>query len=140
MGSLGLFLQCTTSTFFSLLMSRLVCVFGSRLVYLSSMVCFTLSAFIICLSKNVLLVTTMSAMTGFAYATLQTLPYTLICQYHVEKEVRLLPSLSPCNLGQCYLIGLALGPSFPSAVTLDPVSQFITPSELECRKNIGDNV
>ncbi|XP_062402570.1 solute carrier family 45 member 3 [Sardina pilchardus] len=87
MGSLGLFLQCATSTFFSLLMSRLVCLFGSRMVYLSSMVCFTISALVICLSKNVVLVTTMSALTGFAYATLQTLPYTLTCQYHKDKEV-----------------------------------------------------
>ncbi|MEQ2176142.1 hypothetical protein GOODEAATRI_025028, partial [Goodea atripinnis] len=37
-GSLGLFLQCATSTFFSLVMSRLVRRFGSRWVYLSSMV------------------------------------------------------------------------------------------------------
>lgn len=87
MGSLGLFLQCATSTFFSLAMSRLVRLFGSRTVYLSSMVCFTISALVICLSKSVLLVTAMSALTGFAYATLQTLPYTLTCHYHKEKEV-----------------------------------------------------
>ncbi|XP_016358203.1 solute carrier family 45 member 3-like [Sinocyclocheilus anshuiensis] len=87
MGSLGLFLQCATSTFFSLVMSRLVHLFGSRVVYLSSMVCFTFSALVICLSKSVLLVTAMSALTGFAYATLQTLPYTLTCHYHKEKEV-----------------------------------------------------
>ncbi|XP_059391777.1 solute carrier family 45 member 3 [Carassius carassius] len=87
MGSLGLFLQCATSTFFSLVMSRLVHLFGSRAVYLSSMVCFTISALVICLSKSVLLVTAMSALTGFAYATLQTLPYTLTCHYHKEKEV-----------------------------------------------------
>ncbi|KAA0724472.1 Solute carrier family 45 member 3 [Triplophysa tibetana] len=87
MGSLGLFLQCATSTFFSLVMSRLVRLFGSRTVYLSSMVCFTISALVICLSKSVLVVTAMSALTGFAYATLQTLPYTLTCHYHKEKEV-----------------------------------------------------
>ncbi|XP_056308059.1 solute carrier family 45 member 3 [Danio aesculapii] len=87
MGSLGLFLQCATSTFFSLVMSRLVRVFGSRMVYLSSMICFTISALVICLSKSVLLVTAMSGLTGFAYATLQTLPYTLTCHYHKEKEV-----------------------------------------------------
>ncbi|KAB5571602.1 hypothetical protein PHYPO_G00226910 [Pangasianodon hypophthalmus] len=87
MGSLGLFLQCATSTFFSLIMNRLVCTFGSRKVFLFSMVSFTLSALVICLSKSVLLVTGMSALTGFAFATLQTLPYTLTCHYHQEKEV-----------------------------------------------------
>ncbi len=86
MGSLGLFLQCATSTFFSLVMSRLVRHFGSRWVYLSSMVSFTVSALVICLSKSVVLVTVMAALTGYAYATLQTLPYTLTCHYHKEKE------------------------------------------------------
>ncbi|XP_045079541.1 solute carrier family 45 member 3-like [Coregonus clupeaformis] len=87
MGSLGLFLQCATSTVFSLLMSRLVRHFGSRRVYMSSMVSFTISALVICMSKSVVLVTVMSALTGFAYATLQTLPYTLTCHYHKEMEV-----------------------------------------------------
>ncbi|XP_075998321.1 solute carrier family 45 member 3 [Genypterus blacodes] len=87
MGSLGLFLQCATSTFFSLIMSRLVRHFGSRWVYLSSMVSFTVSALVICMSKSVVLVTLMASLTGFAYATLQTLPYTLTCHYHKEKDV-----------------------------------------------------
>ncbi|XP_034733955.1 solute carrier family 45 member 3 [Etheostoma cragini] len=87
MGSLGLFLQCATSTFFSLVMSRLVRHFGSRWVYMSSMVSFTVSALVICLSKSVVLVTVMASLTGYAYATLQTLPYTLTCHYHKDKEV-----------------------------------------------------
>lgn len=88
MGSLGLFLQCATSTFFSLVMSRLVRHFGSRWVYLSSMASFTVSTSVICLSKSMVLITAMVALTGYAYATLQTLPYTLTCHYHKEKEVR----------------------------------------------------
>ncbi|XP_072291271.1 solute carrier family 45 member 3 [Eucyclogobius newberryi] len=87
MGSLGLFMQCATSTVFSLIMSRLVQRFGSRRVYVSSMVSFTLSALVISVSKSVVLVTAMAALTGFAYATLQTLPYTLTCHYHKEKEI-----------------------------------------------------
>ncbi|XP_075875339.1 solute carrier family 45 member 3 isoform X3 [Nelusetta ayraudi] len=87
MGSLGLFLQCATSTFFSLIMRRLVCRFGSRRVYVSSMVSFTASTLVICLSKSIVLVTAMAALTGYAYATLQTLPYTLTCHYHKEQEV-----------------------------------------------------
>lgn len=87
MGSLGLFMQCATSTVFSLIMSRLVQRFGSRKVYVSSMVSFTLSAVVISMTKSVVLVTVMAALTGFAYATLQTLPYTLTCHYHKEKEI-----------------------------------------------------
>ncbi|XP_027885966.1 solute carrier family 45 member 3 [Xiphophorus couchianus] len=91
MGSLGLFLQCATSTMFSLAMSRLLRRFGPRRVYLGSMVSFTLSALGICLSGSVVVVTAMTALTGFAYATLQTVPYTLTCHYHKEKEVYLSP-------------------------------------------------
>ncbi|KAM3924410.1 solute carrier family 45 member 3-like [Leptodactylus fuscus] len=87
MGSLGLFLQCATSTFFSMIINKLAKQFGTRKVYLSSMVTFTSSALVICLSQNIVIVTIMSSLTGFAYATLQTLPYTLICLYHKEKEV-----------------------------------------------------
>ncbi|KAM8973693.1 solute carrier family 45 member 3-like [Pelodytes ibericus] len=87
MGSLGLFLQCATSTLFSVVMNKLVKYFGSRQIYLASMVTFTSSALVICLSRNIVIVTCMSSLTGFAYATLQTLPYTLICLYHKEKDV-----------------------------------------------------
>uniref|UniRef100_A0A3P8X6C6 Zgc:77158 n=2 Tax=Cynoglossus semilaevis TaxID=244447 RepID=A0A3P8X6C6_CYNSE len=87
MGSLGLFMQCATSTIFSLIMSHLVRHFGSRTVYVSSMVCFTLSALVICLSRSVFLTIVMTSLTGFAYAMLQTLPYTLTCHYHAKKEV-----------------------------------------------------
>ncbi|XP_068129238.1 solute carrier family 45 member 3-like [Hyperolius riggenbachi] len=87
MGSLGLFLQCATATFFSMIINKLAKQFGSRKVYLSSMVTFTTSALVICLSQNIVIVTIMSSLTGFAYATLQTLPYTLICLYHKEKDV-----------------------------------------------------
>ncbi|KAM5172414.1 solute carrier family 45 member 3-like [Mantella aurantiaca] len=87
MGSLGLFLQCATATFFSVIINKLAKQFGSRRVYLSSMITFTSSALVICLSQNIVIVTIMSSLTGFAYATLQTLPYTLICLYHKEKDV-----------------------------------------------------
>ncbi|KAL4659443.1 solute carrier family 45 member 3-like [Arapaima gigas] len=94
MGSLGLFLQCATSTVFSLAMSRLVRLFGSRCIYLGSVVSFTACALVICLSKSVALVTAMSALTGFAYATLQTLPYALTCHYHKEEEVYMPKSIT----------------------------------------------
>ncbi|KAG8438850.1 hypothetical protein GDO86_005149 [Hymenochirus boettgeri] len=99
MGSLGLFLQCATSTFFSVFMNQLTKHFGSKRIYLASMITFTLSALVICLSQNIVLVTIMSSLTGFAYATLQTVPYTLICLYHKEKDVFMPKKLScPNNL------------------------------------------
>lgn len=100
MGSLGLFMQCATSTIFSLIMSHLVRHFGSRTVYVSSMVCFTLSALVICLSRSVFLTIVMTSLTGFAYAMLQTLPYTLTCHYHAKKEVSTHFRFSPSNNNQ----------------------------------------
>ncbi|XP_070828427.1 solute carrier family 45 member 3 [Chaetodon trifascialis] len=117
MGSLGLFLQCATSTFFSLVMSRLVRHFGSRWVYLSSMVSFTASALVICLSKSVVLVTVMAALTGYAYATLQTLPYTLTCHYHKEKEVYM-PKKKTKSIHK-------------NGITTKPDSVYLTPVEEE---------
>uniref|UniRef100_A0A4W5JPF9 Zgc:77158 n=1 Tax=Hucho hucho TaxID=62062 RepID=A0A4W5JPF9_9TELE len=118
MGSLGLFLQCATSTVFSLLMSRLVRHFGSRRVYLSSMVSFTISTLVICMSKSVVLVSLMSALTGFAYATLQTLPYTLTCHYHKEMEVRTerhtyIKDCGPCTVNSVYGSFYKLGVTAP---------------------------
>ncbi|RXN01400.1 hypothetical protein EOD39_6918 [Acipenser ruthenus] len=120
MGSLGLFLQCATSTFFSIIMSKLVKLFGSKRVYLASMVSFTFSALVICLSKSIVLVTMMSALTGFAYATLQTLPYTLTCHYHKEKDIYM-PKTKAKNM-------------LKNGITITRESVYLTPDE-QCTIN-----
>ncbi|NWH72910.1 S45A3 protein, partial [Piaya cayana] len=87
MGSLGLFLQCVTSIFFSTIMDRMVKQFGTRAVYLASVVLFPVAAFIMCLSHSVTVVTISAALTGFTFSALQILPYTLASLYHHEKQV-----------------------------------------------------
>ncbi|NXY49096.1 S45A3 protein, partial [Ceuthmochares aereus] len=87
MGSLGLFLQCVTSIFFSTIMDRMVKQFGTRAVYLASVVFFPVAAFIMCLSHSVTVVTISAALTGFTFSALQILPYTLASLYHHEKQV-----------------------------------------------------
>ncbi|XP_009903842.2 solute carrier family 45 member 3 [Dryobates pubescens] len=87
MGSLGLFLQCITSIFFSTIMDRMVKQFGTRAVYLASVVFFPLAAFVMCLSHSVTIVTISAALTGFTFSALQILPYTLASLYHHEKQV-----------------------------------------------------
>ncbi|NXS30264.1 S45A3 protein, partial [Pomatostomus ruficeps] len=87
MGSLGLFLQCITSIFFSTIMDRLVKRFGTRAVYLASVVFFPGAAFVMCLSRSVAVVTVSAALTGFTFSALQILPYTLASLYHHEKQV-----------------------------------------------------
>lgn len=88
MGSLGLFLQCAISLLFSLVMDRLVQRFGTRAVYLASVVAFPVAAGATCLSRSVAVVTASAALTGFTFSTLQILPYTLASLYHREKQVR----------------------------------------------------
>ncbi|XP_013045147.3 solute carrier family 45 member 3 [Anser cygnoides] len=87
MGSLGLFLQCVTSIFFSTIMDRMVKRFGTRAVYLASVVFFPAAAFVMCLSHSVIVVTISAALTGFTFSALQILPYTLASLYHHEKQV-----------------------------------------------------
>ncbi|XP_037680830.1 solute carrier family 45 member 3 isoform X2 [Choloepus didactylus] len=87
MGSLGLFLQCAISLVFSLVMDRLVQRFGTRTVYLASVVAFPVAASTTCLSRSVTVVTASAALTGFTFSALQILPYTLASLYHREKQV-----------------------------------------------------
>ncbi|XP_035244853.1 solute carrier family 45 member 3 [Anguilla anguilla] len=86
MGSLGLFLQCSTSVVFSLLMDRLVRSVGMRAVYLSSMAVLALATLVMSLSRSLPLVTVMAAATGYTFSTLQILPYTLTCLYHADMQ------------------------------------------------------
>lgn len=85
--SLGLFLQCVTSVAFSVLMERMVACVGARVLYMSSLALLALSTAVMTVSKNVILVTVMAAMTGYTFCTLQILPYTLACLYHSDKQV-----------------------------------------------------
>ncbi|KAL6037893.1 hypothetical protein STEG23_015424 [Scotinomys teguina] len=87
MGSLGLFLQCAISLLFSLVMDKLVQRFGTRSVYLASVMTFPLAAGATCLSHSVVVVTASAALTGFTFSALQILPYTLASLYHREKQV-----------------------------------------------------
>uniref|UniRef100_A0A8D2QEX5 Solute carrier family 45 member 3 n=1 Tax=Zonotrichia albicollis TaxID=44394 RepID=A0A8D2QEX5_ZONAL len=91
MGSLGLFLQCITSIFFSAIMDRLVKRFGTRAVYLASVVFFPGAACVMCLSHSVTVVTISAALTGFTFSALQILPYTLASLYHHDKQVGVAP-------------------------------------------------
>lgn len=100
MGSLGLFLQCAISLLFSLIMDRLVQRFGTRAVYLASVVAFPVAAGATCLSRSVAVVTASAALTGFTFSALQILPYTLASLYHREKQV-----LTGCLTG-CWRCGV----------------------------------
>ncbi|KAJ6659906.1 hypothetical protein lerEdw1_018362 [Lerista edwardsae] len=87
MGSLGLFLQCIIAIFFSTIMDRMLKQFGTRMVYLTSVVLLPFTAFIMCFSQSIVIVTVSAALTGFPFSVLQILPYTLASLYHHEKQI-----------------------------------------------------
>ncbi|XP_026200347.1 solute carrier family 45 member 3 [Anabas testudineus] len=86
-GSLGLFLQFVVSVLCSLIMERWIALLGARVVYISSGVLLVLTTAVMSVSDSVTTVTVMVAMTGYTLCVLQVLPYTLLCQYHLNKQV-----------------------------------------------------
>lgn len=86
-GSLGLFLQFVVSVLCSLLMGRWVALLGARVVYISGGALLVLTTAVMSFSDSVITVTVMAALTGYTLCVLHVLPYTLLCQYHSNKQV-----------------------------------------------------
>lgn len=87
MGSWGLLLHCITSAVYALFVEKLVSRFGCKLTYTFGMTSFIFAMFGMVLVQNVIFVNLMAALTGFAYATVLTIPFILVSKYHSEKEV-----------------------------------------------------
>ena len=87
MGSWGLLFHCITSTVYALFIENLVEKYGTRQTYMSGMIVFTFSMVGMVMYRNVIFVNFMAALTGFAYATLTTIPFILVTKYHSDKEV-----------------------------------------------------
>lgn len=88
MASVGLFLQCLTSVVCSILMERWMVLLGARAVYVSSVILLALATAVMSFSTSVVMVTVMAAATGYTFCVLQVLPYTLLCLYHSDRQVR----------------------------------------------------
>ncbi|KAK6191444.1 hypothetical protein SNE40_003133 [Patella caerulea] len=87
MGSWGLLLHCITSAVYSFFIERLVDKYGSKMTYMMGMTSFCFAMTGMVLVPNVYIVNLMAAMTGFAFATLTTIPFILVSRYHEEKEL-----------------------------------------------------
>ncbi|XP_060074265.1 solute carrier family 45 member 3-like [Ylistrum balloti] len=87
MGSWGLLFHCITSTSYAFFIEGLVEKYGTRETYLSGMFIFSMSMFGMVLYKDIIFVNVMASLTGFAYATLTTIPFILITKYHSNKEI-----------------------------------------------------
>jgi Na+/melibiose symporter-like transporter len=87
MGSWGLLLHCITSALYAVFVEKLVARFGCKLTYTFGMTSFIFAMFGMVLVQNVIFVNIMAGVTGFAYATVLTIPFILVSKYHSEKEV-----------------------------------------------------
>ncbi|XP_033753642.1 solute carrier family 45 member 3-like [Pecten maximus] len=87
MGSWGLLFHCITSTSYAFFIEGLVEKYGTRKTYLSGMLVFSVSMLGMVLYKHIIFVNLMASLTGFAYATLTTIPFILITKYHSNKEI-----------------------------------------------------
>ncbi|XP_048780513.1 solute carrier family 45 member 3-like isoform X2 [Ostrea edulis] len=87
MGSWGLLFHCITSAVYAFFVENLVERIGIRRTYAAGMIMFTISMAGMVIYRNIYFVNVMAAMTGFGYATLTTIPFILVTQYHAEKEI-----------------------------------------------------
>ena len=88
MASLGLFLQGVVWALCSVLMDRWVALLGAKLVYISGVALLVFASIIMSVSDSVITITVMVALTGYTLAVLHVLPYTLLCLYHSNPQVR----------------------------------------------------
>ena len=88
MGSWGLLLHCITSAVYATCIGHLITRFGSRHTYFIGIFTFSMAMAVMVISRNVYVVITMAACTGFGYATMTTVPFLLVTAYHDDKLVR----------------------------------------------------
>ena len=88
MGSWGLLFHCMVSALYASFIERLVARYGTRLTYFWGMFSFTIAMATMVFSRNIYIVNLMAACTGFAFATVTTIPFMLVTLYHEHKEVR----------------------------------------------------
>jgi len=86
-GSWGLLFHCISSALYAPIVERLAVRYGLGPSYLVGMLSFTVSMTLMLFSKNIYVVNLLAACTGFAYASLTTIPFMLITAYHNSKEV-----------------------------------------------------
>ena len=87
MASWGLLFHCITSAIYAAIVDRLVTRYSMRTLYCGGMFSFAIAMAVMVFSRNVYIVNLMAACTGFAYATVTTIPFMLVQNYHTNKEV-----------------------------------------------------
>eukprot|EP00057_Strongylocentrotus_purpuratus_P003292 XP_003726336.1 PREDICTED: solute carrier family 45 member 3 [Strongylocentrotus purpuratus] len=87
MGSFGLLLHSIISAVFSLVIGAVITRWGAVRTYLFGMVLFTCATFVMLFMDGIVFTLLLASLTGFANATITTVPYTLLTGYHQKKEL-----------------------------------------------------
>ena len=87
MASWGLLFHCITSALYAAVIDRLVTRYSMRTLYCVGMFSFSFAMAAMLFVRNIYVVNLMAACTGFAYATVTTIPFMLVQKYHNDKEV-----------------------------------------------------
>ena len=103
-GSWGLLLHCFTAAIYAYFIEWLVAKFGILYTYTGGMASFAASMALMIMSHNVYVVNLFAACTGVAYATLTTLPYSLITMYHEDRHVRFMYYIFTLNCKKTSLV------------------------------------
>lgn len=88
MGSFGLFLHAVMSSFAAPTIEKLQNIYGMKVIHVTSLVIFTGSIVVILLTRNLIIIHMMSMTTGIAFASMTTIPFSMVGMYHEDKEVR----------------------------------------------------
>ena len=88
MGSWGLLLHCVVSAAYAGLVDRVVDRYGFKQMYFFGMLTFTMALSLLVFTRHFILVNLVAMLTGIGFATVTTIPFMLIMQYHDDKQVR----------------------------------------------------
>lgn len=86
-GSFGLLLHSILSALFSLVIGASIGRWGAVNIYMFGMVLFTSATFMMLFVDGITFTLILASLTGFANATITTVPYTLLTSYHQRKEL-----------------------------------------------------
>lgn len=87
MGSMGLFLHAVMSSFTAPAMEKVEQYYGKKVIHMTSLAILTISISLILLTENLVILNILAMTTGIAFASMTTIPYSLVGLYHEEKEV-----------------------------------------------------
>ena len=88
-GSWGLLFHCVFSALSAACIERIVRRFGMKQTYCMGMASFATALFAMSFCRDIIVVNFLASCTGFAYATVTTIPFMLVSNYHDNKEVRI---------------------------------------------------